>query len=146
MLKSIGFKTIYNQTYGYEFKDTDISDLKNYCTFVSILCVGGGKAGDDNMLLVACGDCFSVLAVTELNKPNNVGSVYWYYTPKISFGFAPTSSISQNNCDSMDLDNKLRLCWNINWSYGAGRLGNIRSLESSSAYSKYVFVKRNKNE
>jgi hypothetical protein len=93
------------------------------------------------MLLVACGNCLRVLAVTELNKPNYVGSAYWYYTPKKSFGFAPTSSINQISCDYYDLDNKLKLCWHTNYSKGGWRLGNIVDLDSNSVYSKYVFVR-----
>ncbi len=139
-----GYITIYNKTYDYNTKDAEISEIKNNCVDDSILCVGGGARGDDNMRLVSCGNCLSVLAVTLVNKPNYVGSAYWYYTPTRSFGFSPTNSISQNSCDNSNLADNFRLCWHTNNIDGGYRVGNLYNLNTNSDYSKYVFLKTSK--
>ena len=140
----MGFTKIYNHTYDYITTDSEIVDLRNRCNADSVLCVGGGIRGDDNMRLVACGNCLSVLSVTALNTPNYVGSAYWYYTPDKSFGFSPSSSISQTICDSSNQNDNLRLCWHTDNQSGGWRLGNITYLNSDSGYSKYVFLKMSK--
>ena len=141
----MGFTKIYDHTYDYITTDSEILDLRNRCNAGSVLCVGGGIRGDDNMRLVACGNCLSVLSVTVLNTPNYVGSAYWYYTPTKSFGFSPTSSINQNSCDYIESNNNFRLCWHTDNNSGGYRLGNIINLNSDSSYSKYVFLKTSKN-
>ena len=137
----MGFTKIYDHTYDYITTDSEILDLRNRCNAGSVLCVGGGIRGDDNMRLVACGKCLSVLAVTVLNTPNYVSSAYWYYTPGQSFGFSPSSYITQSSCDSSNQNDNLRLCWHTDNNSGGWRLGNIVNLNSDSSYSKYVFLK-----
>ena len=141
----MGFTTIYNHTYDYVTTDLEISEFRNRCNADSVLCVGGGIKGDDNMRLVACGNCLSVLSVTPLDTPNYVGSAYWYYTPTKSFGFAPNRTIYQYSCDYIYFENNLRLCWHTDNVSGGWRLGNITYLNSDSMYSKYVFLKMSKN-
>ena len=138
-LLNMGFTTIYNQTYGYATKDAEIIDLKKNCTPESILCVGGGQIGNDNMRLVACGNCFSVLNVTALNTPNYVGSAFWYFTPTKSFGFSPSSSINQYTCDYIESNDNFRLCWHTDGSSAGYRIGNVVSFDDN--YSKYAFLK-----
>ena len=92
------------------------------------------------MSLVSCGNCLSALAVTIKNRPNFVGSAYWYYTPTVSFGFSPTNSISQNSCDNSNLDDNLRMCWHTNNIDGGYRVGNVYNLNTNSDYSKYAFL------
>ena len=140
-LINMGFTTIYNKTYGSITKDSDISDLKRNCTYESLLCVGAGLTGNDNMRLVACGYCLNVLNVTALNTPNYVGSAYWYYTPTKSFGYSPTNSITQNSCDNSNTDDNLRLCWHTDNGSGGYRAGNVIGLNYDVSYSKYVFFR-----
>ena len=145
-LLAMGFTTIYNHTYDHLTTDSQILELKNKCTANSVLCVGGGIKEDDNMRVVACGDCFSILTATDIDTPNYVGSAYWYYTPSKSFGFAPNHTIHQLICDYIFFEDNLRLCWHTDNVNGGWRLGNILGLSSETGYSKYVFLKNSKNK
>jgi hypothetical protein len=60
--------------------------------------------------LVSCGSCLDILIITELNKPRLVNGVWWYFTPGISFGFAPFSNIRQYDADVFDCNSNYQLC------------------------------------
>ena len=132
---------IYNQTYDHETNDAEIARLKRYCQFDSMLCVGAGLTDYDIMRVVACANCLSVLAETPLNAPNYVGSAFWYYTPKKSFGFSPSANIMQNMCDYSEPNDNLRLCWHTSGNDGGFRAGNVLDLNTESFYSKYALLK-----
>ena len=132
----MGFTKIYGNTYDYVTTDSEIIDLRKRCNSDSVLCVGGGN---HNMRLVACANCLSVLTVNVLNTPNNAGSVYWYYTPGQSFGFSPSSYITQSSCDSSNQNDNLRLCWHTDNICGGWRLGNIVNLNSDSIAIRNMF-------
>ena len=84
----------------------------------------------NTLLLVSCGSCLDILTTTELNKPRLVNGAWWYFTPGKSFGFAPSSSITQSSADIFDCDASLsckdsnRLSWHLDIRTG-WRIGNI---------------------
>ncbi|CAF1081140.1 unnamed protein product [Brachionus calyciflorus] len=118
---------------------SDVTLAKSNCCSNSILCVGGGSADSVILNLVACGNCLQILTNTTVNIPNLVGSVYWYMTPGVSFGFSPIYSITQNSADTYNTSDPLRLSWHFN--SGGWRLGTLTSLDSDTRYKKYILVK-----
>ncbi|CAF1007353.1 unnamed protein product [Brachionus calyciflorus] len=120
---------------------SDIAVAKSYCTSNSILCVGGSLNNSDILELVACANCLQILTNTTVNSPKLVGSVYWYMTPGVSFGFSPSSTIIQNPTDVYKLSDPLRLSWCINLNYRSWRLGTLTNLTSKTLYKKLLFVK-----
>ena len=106
------------------------------------MCVGGSNLDSDNTLLVvACGNCLSITSQTQPNKPTLLGSVYWYYSPGFSFGFAPDSLIIQDLSDTHDQTSNQRISWNLDDLNGGWRLGNFVGLNNNNSFSKKVFLK-----
>ncbi|CAF0966961.1 unnamed protein product, partial [Brachionus calyciflorus] len=95
-LTNNGFQKVYDQFYSHVTMYSDLELARTYCNSTSILCAGGSLTNSDILELVACGNCLQILTETTLNSPNLVGSVYWYMTPDLSFGFSPSSIIFQD--------------------------------------------------
>ena len=76
-------------------------------------------------LVLAAGERSIVEAVTAENMPTLHNGSYWYHTPLASRGFSPDQTISQNSCDTDDLNGAYRLCWHINngWASSGYRAG-----------------------
>ena len=119
----------------------DLDNIRTKCNSDSVLCAGGGKVNSDILDLVSCGNCYSILAPTVLDKPIYVGSAYWYMTSGKSFGFSPIFSISQTTADMHDLSSPLRLSWHLNQNDGGWRLGSKTNLNKNQNYKKYLFIK-----
>jgi len=130
-MKLQGFKTVYNFPYSHATKLAELHSIKSQCSSETLLCVGGAEG--DNLLLVSCGDCETVLTETKKNQPVLNNGAYWYLTKDYSFGFSPIYNISLEpdqdtyECNS-DLticpDNK-RLSWIVYKDKGGWRLGNL---------------------
>jgi hypothetical protein len=132
---------VFNQTYEYRNKNTDISGLSTYCFSRTIFCFGGGLINGSTLRVIACAKCSDVLTPTTINIPIYRGGAYWYFTLNISFGFAPNNAISQFDADLNDIANNQRLCWHLNGASGY-RVGNIVSQDT--ILNKYIFVKNRK--
>jgi hypothetical protein len=142
-----GFETVYDQLYSYVTTNQELYDIKYKCNRESIICVGGSD-GLSTLLLVSCGSCLDILTTTELNKPRLVNGVWWYFTPDISFGFAPFSSIRQSTADVFDCDSggkncndSKRLSWHLQGS-GGWRLGSLNNNAKTipSQYRKIILM------
>ena len=119
----------------------DLDSARAQCDADSILCAGGGAVNSDNLDVVSCGNCYSILTPTVQNSPVFVGSAYWYMTSGYSFGFSPIYLVSQHTADTYNLSDPLRLSWHLNTNSGGWRLGTINSLDASTNYKKYLFIK-----
>ena len=134
-----GYSLIYSYPYSYSTTQTDLLAYKdNYCNTNSILCFAGGPTGSDKMTIVACADCFSIIADTTLNQPVFHGAAYWYLTDYYSFGFSDVSAINQYTVDIVDWSDPYKLSWLLNGNPGY-RVGT--AISTGSDYTKYVFVK-----
>lgn len=134
-----GYSLIQETGYNYITKYSDFINYKNtYCTTNSIICLGGGEVGNDNIRVVACAPCSDVIVDTPVNSPVFHGLAYWYLSDTLSVGFAPTSTISQGQADTFDMTGDLRLSWHLSGSDGF-RAGSISN--PGSTYNKYVFIK-----
>jgi len=133
-----GYTVVYQQTYGTAFTANDLTQIQSKClTSNFILCVGEAEVGASNLILVSCGNCYSILQTTITNQPVLINNAYWYNTPGKSFGFAPTSIITQNSCDTTGPNDPQRLCWHMDGSSGGYRIGAIYP---SGSYLKLVYV------
>ena len=128
---------LFNQTYGYSTKNSDITGLSSNCHPRSVLCFGGGLIGGTTIKVIGCAKCSEVLTQTAVNSPVYRGGAYWYFTPSISFGFSPNNYVSQSGGDVYDGASDQRLSWHLDGG-GGYRAG------SNTAYNqlnKYIFIK-----
>ena len=142
-LLRLGFRIVYNQSYTeYATTTNELYDLRKIeCRKESIICVGGSD-GNNNLLLVSCGDCQDILSLnTPINEPILINGAFWYLTPNKSFGFSPSQQIKQKApsdmfdciecpnrkkipCVFSECPDMLRLSWEIDGNYAGWRLGN----------------------
>ncbi|CAF1122101.1 unnamed protein product, partial [Brachionus calyciflorus] len=120
-LINTGYQIVYNQLYSHYTSSLNLMSAKSICNYNSILCAGGSLANSDILELVACGNCFQVLTNTTSNSPNLVGTVYWYMTSPLSFGFSPIFSITQSSADTYDKSDPFRLSWHLDQTSGGYR-------------------------
>ena len=74
------------------------------------MCAGGAALNSDNLLLVSCANCHSVLTETPLNQPVLNNGAYWYLTTGKSFAFSLSYNIKQNSADIYDCDSSFKNC------------------------------------
>lgn len=129
----------YNASYSAVTTSGDINLIRRYCLQNSIFCAAGGRAGSDTLSLIACGNCLVVTDTTEINRPKFNTAAFWYNTPRKSFGFAPNSTINQDDADNYFSNDRLRLSWHLN-GLGGWRLGNFTNL-ADGVFRKYIFYK-----
>ena len=115
----------------------DIDQIQtNICNADTILCAGAGQTGSDIIDVLACGNCYIITTETALNAPKFEGSAWWYFTRDVSFGFSPNSYIQQDDCDVYDMENGLRLSWDLMFpGYRAGSM-----ITESADYTKYFLI------
>ena len=104
------------------------------------MCVGGSLENDPLLIVIACANCLNVTTQTILNNPQFYGAAYWYFTINKSFGYSPTSTITQNDADLYDRDSNFRLSWHLDNFLGGYRLGNLTGLNENTTYSKKIFI------
>ena len=117
----------------------DVDSWRANCNADAILCLGGGAAGNDQIRVLACGNCYAITTITAMNTPALNGLAWWYYTTANSIGFSPDSIVTQSNADVYDMASELRLSWHTAGSSGGYRAGSITSYGED--LQKYVFVK-----
>jgi hypothetical protein len=115
-----------------------------------------GKAvGSSTLPVLAAAPTSQVFTETVINTPQLLNGTYWYNTPNLSIGFAPTSVIDQNSADISEANgwrisptnntdysspsSPLRLSWHQIDNQGGWRLGDRISLGGSTAYLKQVW-------
>ena len=74
-----GYTNIFNQPYSQLTSNADVDTWRTYCNADTIMCLGGGPAGSDQIRVLACGNCYAILTVTVLNTPVLNGLAYWAY-------------------------------------------------------------------
>ena len=130
-MKSQGYEIVYDFLYPHVTTFAELSTIKSKCTPESILCAGGAAVGSDQLLLVSCGKCQSILRPTQINQPVLDNGAYWYLTDKYSFGFSSSNNIKQNFVDCYDCDGSFKNCKDNNrlsWRLDGGkgwRLGKL---------------------
>jgi hypothetical protein len=145
-MKSQGYQVVYDYPYSHYTNISELNAIRQKCSPDTVLCAGGVAAEDsDNLLLVSCANCYSVLTSTQLDKPVLNNGAYWYLTNEKSFGFSPSSNIKQSWVDMYDCnplpctDNK-RLSWYLGGGYGGWRLGDLYHLNNSNHFDKIILL------
>jgi len=147
---SSGYSLVSNNPYSYWTNSAEIDDIGKRCTSSSYMCLAGGESGSDNLMLVGCGNCLTLLKRTPLNTPTFNSGAYWYFNEGNSIGFSDTNVIKQNSADIADCvdenankpcSNENKLSWHINQNSGGWRVGKITLLNDSTNYKKYVILK-----
>ena len=140
-LTKSGFKLVYNEDYSHHTTKSELFSILSTFGEDKLLCVGGMGTGSENIELCAFGLTKNVISQTTRNQPNKHGSVYWYLTDGVSFGFSPVYKISQCNVDLEDTSDKKRLSWYITGS-GGWRVGDVTDLWSSTSWKKIILIKQ----
>ncbi len=139
-MKSQGYRVIYDYLYSHDTTWTELNAVKSTCTSQSILCAGGASVNSDNLLVISCGNCLSILTPTQPNQPVLVNGAYWYFANNLSFGYAPNSIISQGQADTNDMGSNTRISWHIVPGNGGWRLGSKNSLNNDNNYRKIMLL------
>ena len=146
-----GYASFYNESYSHNTTYSELKNIKSYCNFETIICVGASAYNSDILSLVSCGNCIKILTDTPINNSTLINGAYWYMTSNYSFGFSPKKNISQYFADTYDCivndnnkydcnDNK-RLSWHLTGYKGGWRFGTISGFNSSPDYKKHIFLK-----
>jgi hypothetical protein len=143
-----GWTCYLEEPYPEEHAGCDLTAIPQQANFVFV----GARSPEGVITLGAVGSRDEVIKETEKNKPHLHNGVWWYFTPDaeedeeaeelggaLSFGFSPSSSISQSSADTIGTSNhrseatgdecegsKLRLSWHLGVEGGGegGRVAN----------------------
>jgi hypothetical protein len=152
-LRNNGWTLFYEQTYATSH-GSNASSLRPSGEYVILT---GKAVGSSTLPVLAAAPTSQVFTETATNTPQLLNGTYWYNTPTLSIGFAPTSVIDQHQADSYEAigyrtsptnnttysspSSPLRLSWHlINDNSGGWRLGDQIDLNSSTAYLKQVWT------
>jgi hypothetical protein len=95
-----------------------IDKITESCLPTTNVCLGGRDSTNDVLLVVSCGLCSIVFTETVTDTPRLHNGAFWYYTPSVTYsqsmGFAPNSTIREENPDTFDLGNNQRVSWRLN--------------------------------
>ncbi|CAF1660229.1 unnamed protein product, partial [Didymodactylos carnosus] len=133
---------VYNQSYSHPTTHEELQSIQ--CRTNQKILIGAQYIRNDTttLYLAAVGpsDLLQNLN-TELNQPKQLGDVYWYLTPKKSFGFSPIQQINQIDIDVMQDVNTMdqRLSWHLHGQYGGWRAGKYIDLYGSTLWYKLIY-------
>jgi hypothetical protein len=143
-LRNNGWTLFYEQTYA-----TSITSLATELRPNGQYVILTGKAvGSSELPILAAAPTSQVFTQTVINNPQLLNGTYWYFTDGISapggnatgsIGFAPTSTINQNEADQANASDPLRLSWHLGCDCGGYRLG-ASLLNGSTDYLKQVWT------
>jgi hypothetical protein len=97
----------------------------------------------DILLVVGCGNCQAITAVTASTTQAYFNTAaYWYRVPGSSIGFSSTSTIDLSpDGDTFDSADNLRVSWVLDRANQGGlRLGINLNLRTSNLYKKMMFL------
>ena len=135
-----GWTKFYEQTYTTPIGNS-ITSIRPSGQYVIL---SAKAVNSTTILLAAAAPTASVFTETVINTPQLLNGTYWYYTLSTtspnrgSIGFAPTSTITQNEAD-MTAGGE-RLSWHLIADIGGYRIGDDSSLNYSTAYLKQVWT------
>ena len=148
-----GWTLFYQQTYETPIGN-NASALRPSGEYVILT---GKAVGDSTLPVLAAAPTSQVFIETETNTPQLINGTYWYNTPTLSIGFAPTNVIDQNQADISEANgwrtsptdltsyslpsSPLRLSWHLIDAFSGGwRLGDQINLNFSTDYFKQVWT------
>ena len=141
-LRDNGWTLFYEQTYSTRITSL-ATELQPNGQYVILT---GKSVGSSTLPILAAAPTSQVFTQTVRDNPQLLNGAYWYFTDGIvvgsatgSIGYAPTSTINQNEADVTDSSDPLRLSWHLGCACGGYRLGEIFT-NGSTAYLKQVWT------
>ena len=104
-----------------------------------VLFVGAKYDWTLSVNLGAYGLASEVQTQTALNTPHLSNGVYWYFTPRESFGFLKDNTLQQNSADVGTTNPDSRLSWHLDNKYGGYRAGANTRLNSDTTWKKIIY-------
>ena len=71
-----GYDIAYNFTYLHSTSIAELNAINSTCSQNSILCVGGAASKSNILLLLSCGNCWSILSTTKKDTPVLINGAY----------------------------------------------------------------------
>ena len=138
-----GWSVVMDETYATGTTNADVQFAERGFSGKCLVVGAKTHAGSNQLVLAAFASAEFVSTITPVNEPHESEyGVWWYNTPSTSFGFSPTSTVSQSSADTSSADSGYRLSWHIRASPGAGgyRAGATTNLNSNTDYRKVVYA------
>lgn len=130
-LSSIGCSVCHVGSVSYQTTSTDIASCKGPYLFVGAL-----SLDDSTFLIGTYALATDVQMETDLNCPHISNGVYWYFTPRTSFGFLENPILSQTSFDLSVAHPVAYLSWTID---GTDKNNNLRRIdESENKMTNYI--------
>jgi hypothetical protein len=139
---SPSWKIIYDFPYSHATTIEELRALKSQCKEQIIVGAVQGSSAT-RLAIAAMGPSDILLLNNPLNQPTKYGNVHWYLTPKVSFGFAPsTATINCRNADTEQKNNsENRLCWYL-LGIGGYRAGAAIKLDKNNEWRKIIMTQK----
>ncbi|CAF1543325.1 unnamed protein product [Didymodactylos carnosus] len=137
------WEVIYNEPYNHLTTTEELRSLLSKCS-KQIIVAAHFKQQAREFSLAACGPKEILNLNTNQNIPTKFGNVYWYLTPKLSFGFSPTEKIEQRIIDTEDEQGTKRLSWHLNGFSGGYRVGMTKGLTENKNWRKVILTNTSK--
>lgn len=142
-----GWTQCYSEPYGQS--TTRISDVKTACSG-SLVMLACRLSGSSTLQLAAYAPRDDVFYDTgSTNTPHSANGVGWYFSSKVSWGFAPDGgAINRSSCDVTDsslgpgVDGDKRLCWHTSDDKitGGWRCGRNDALNTDGMFERLMFT------
>ena len=138
----VGWTQCYQDLYDVNL-NTVVSTIQANCNQGHIL-MACGPVGSSTYELLAAGaraDVFTETGNGNASTTHIANGVGWYFDPSWSWGFVPAGDTpTLDECDTnTTTDDGLRLCWHTISASGGYRCGSDISLNTSTAFARYVF-------
>lgn len=132
-----GWTTLYSEFYS---DDTVNADLQSWLSSgFEYLMLGGTLVSTGEIQLAGVIRTANLATFTTGNEANTFPetSNYWYNREDFSIGFAPNSTVSLTQADTVSGPG--RLSWHmLTFPVGGYRLGEVTGLNNSTQYTKFV--------
>ena len=117
-LNTKGYIKCYDQPYSFSTSSAELAA----CSGSQYVFVGAKSTCDAATFAVGAygltSKVFNATASSVTAYQDAAGGAFWYRLPGASFGFASSSSVSLNSCDTSYLDCGSRLCWHLDQNVG----------------------------
>ena len=139
ILNTKGYIKCYDQPYSFSTSSAELAA----CSGSQYVFVGAKSTCDaTNFAVGAYGltsKVFNATASSATAYQDAAGGAFWYRLPGASFGFASSSSVSLNSCDTSNLDCGSRLCWHLDQNVGGYRAGCTTGLNGDAKWRKVIY-------
>ena len=138
-LNAKGYIKCYDQPYSFSTSSAELAA----CSGSQYVFVGAKSTCDATTFAVGAygitSKVFGTTASTSTAYQDAAGGAFWYRVSGASFGFASSSSVTLNSCDTSSLDCSSRLCWHLDQNVGGYRAGCTTGLNGDAKWRKVIY-------